>query len=171
MVPGASPPKITRVLAAVDFSSESAFAIETAAAVASAAGLTEIQAAHIYFDPAVARYEGYGAIIRGREQQSFDDFIAPLNLQGVSVQSIFQESSHVADALLRIAGTQKADLIVMGSRGMSPAASVLLGSESEHLLMHSPVPVLIVRRPGSRQGLLDLLLGREFPLKREPRFG
>jgi nucleotide-binding universal stress UspA family protein len=102
-------------------------------------------------------------VIRGRERHAFDDLVAPLNLRGVYVRPVYHESSHVADELLRIAESGKSDLIVMGSRGMSPAAAVLLGSESEHLLTHSTVPVLMVRRPGSRTSLLSTLLGRDFP--------
>jgi hypothetical protein len=63
------------------------------------------------------------------------------------------------------------DLVVMGSRGQSQSASILLGSESEGVMMESRIPVLIAKRPGERIGLLQALLDRKFALQEPPRFG
>ena len=58
-----------------------------------------------------------------------------------------------------------------GSRGQSRSASLLLGSESDHMLMETKIPVLIAKRRGERIGLLEALLGRDFHLQDSPRFG
>lgn len=50
-----------------------------------------------------------------------------------------------ADAILRVAETRGNDLIVMGSRGFGQLAGLLLGSQSQKVVMHAPCPVLIVR--------------------------
>ena len=49
-----------------------------------------------------------------------------------------------ADALLRVAGAQGADLVVLGSRGRGDLAAAVLGSTSHKVLNHAPCPVLIV---------------------------
>lgn len=50
-----------------------------------------------------------------------------------------------ADAILRVAETEKHDLIVMGSRGLGLFQELLLGSVSERVVRHAKIPVLIVR--------------------------
>ncbi len=48
-------------------------------------------------------------------------------------------------AILNVAEVRKVDLIIMGSRGVSALAGVLLGSVSQRVVTHAPCPVLIVR--------------------------
>lgn len=50
-----------------------------------------------------------------------------------------------ADAILRVAETRGSDLIVMGSRGLGQISGLLLGSQSQKVVMHAPCPVLIAR--------------------------
>lgn len=48
-------------------------------------------------------------------------------------------------AILATARKQKCDAIVMSSHGRGGVASLLLGSETQHVLAHSHLPVLVVR--------------------------
>ncbi|MCK9240981.1 universal stress protein [Desulfocurvus sp.] len=50
-----------------------------------------------------------------------------------------------AGAIVRYAGENGVDLIVMGSRGLSEIEGLLLGSVTHHVLHRCAVPVLIVR--------------------------
>ncbi|MDR7554588.1 MAG: universal stress protein [Armatimonadota bacterium] len=50
-------------------------------------------------------------------------------------------------AILEVAKEIGADLIVMGTHGRTGLAKVLFGSVAEHVVRHSPVPVLTVRQP------------------------
>jgi nucleotide-binding universal stress UspA family protein len=50
-----------------------------------------------------------------------------------------------AKAILERVERGEHDLVVMGSRGLGSAGSLLLGSVSRAVLAHSPVPVLIAR--------------------------
>ncbi len=49
------------------------------------------------------------------------------------------------DTILQVAAREKADLIVMGSRGLSPLETVVLGGVSHYVLHYAEIPVLIVR--------------------------
>lgn len=51
--------------------------------------------------------------------------------------------NHPSPALLHAA--EAADLLVVGSRGHGGFAGMVLGSVSEHVVAHSPCPVVVVR--------------------------
>jgi nucleotide-binding universal stress UspA family protein len=53
----------------------------------------------------------------------------------------------VSDIIVREAKKWKADLIVMGTHGRRGFNRMVLGSDAEAVLRHSPVPVLMVRSP------------------------
>jgi len=56
-----------------------------------------------------------------------------------------REIGHPVDMIVNVAGREKADLIVMGSRGLGGLESFLLGSVSDRVLHHAHCPVLIVK--------------------------
>lgn len=68
-----------------------------------------------------------------------------------------ETSTHPADALL--AAAKDADLLAVGSRGLTPIAAVLLGSTAEKLGARFPNPLLVYRDPGTRRGLIQSFLG------------
>lgn len=50
-----------------------------------------------------------------------------------------------ADAVLDYAGQMGADLIVIGSRGLSGLNEWVLGSVSHHVVQHARIPVLVIK--------------------------
>lgn len=55
------------------------------------------------------------------------------------------EALHPWEAIVDHAQTQGVDLIVMASHGRRGVAAMLLGSETQRVLIHSKLPVLVVR--------------------------
>jgi nucleotide-binding universal stress UspA family protein len=53
---------------------------------------------------------------------------------------------HPAEMIVRAAARQKADLIVMGSRGLTDVRAFLLGSVSRKVVMHADCPVLLIKK-------------------------
>jgi nucleotide-binding universal stress UspA family protein len=49
------------------------------------------------------------------------------------------------DSIVAAAESEKADLIVMGTRGRAGMERSILGSVSDHVIRHAPCPVLVVR--------------------------
>jgi nucleotide-binding universal stress UspA family protein len=171
MVPEDAPPSISNILVPVDFSARSADALRTAAAIAASRRLTFLTAIHVYFDEAVATYEGHQNVMRMKEELNFETFLSRIDLDDIEVRTHWEESSHVSDTILRIASETSADLIVMGTRGRSRSAGILLGSETDRVLAGASVPVLAIKRSGENLGFLEALLDRRFHRKDEAHFG
>jgi nucleotide-binding universal stress UspA family protein len=167
LIPEGAPARLDRILAAVDFSAASALALSVATALARHRGIGKCHALHVFFEDALG---GPGVGGEGRRLREFTEFASPLDLNDVDVRPIFAEGASVSPTIQRVAAADQADLIVMGTRGRSPAAAVLLGSESEQTLTESPIPVLVVKHRGERVGLLEILLDRDLRSRPVPRF-
>ena len=64
---------------------------------------------------------------------------------GVACESVHVTDEYPADAIMKIAKKRKCDLIFMASHGRRGLSGVLLGSETQKVLTHSNVPVLVYR--------------------------
>ena len=65
--------------------------------------------------------------------------------KGVVVKPVVVSSDLVAETLIKTALKTKADLIVMASHGRRGISRLLLGSETNHVLTHSSIPVLVIK--------------------------
>ena len=64
---------------------------------------------------------------------------------GVNAKAVIAKSDLVATAILAAAKKNKCDLIVMASHGRKGLSRILLGSETQQVLTHSSIPVLVLR--------------------------
>ena len=65
--------------------------------------------------------------------------------EGVTVKTVVAKSDLIAEAVIAAAKKHKCDLIVMASHGRKGIKRLLLGSETQHVLTHSHIPVLVLR--------------------------
>ena len=79
--------------------------------------------------------EGKAILAKGEET---------VKAQGLPVEARLRQGVP-AEELLRAAADEKADLIVLGSRGLSQVKAFLLGSVSDKVSHHAKCPTLIVR--------------------------
>jgi nucleotide-binding universal stress UspA family protein len=63
---------------------------------------------------------------------------------GISVQATIVEGR---PAMVLVEASERADLLVVGSRGHGEFAGMLLGSVSEHCVTNAHCPVLVLRAP------------------------
>ncbi len=65
--------------------------------------------------------------------------------RGVKALAITIQSDVVSDAIIATAKKYQCDLIVMASHGRKGVERLLLGSETQQVLTHSHIPVLVLR--------------------------
>jgi nucleotide-binding universal stress UspA family protein len=109
---------------------------------------SEVVVLHVY-EP-LERYlaiAGYAELLDKLEtvaQEVVNDTVEYLNKAGVTALGIVESDSSVARAILETARDEEVSLIVLGTRGPSKMADILLGDVSTEVLRHAPCPVLIV---------------------------
>ena len=64
---------------------------------------------------------------------------------GVPCQALTVEALHPWEAIIDHAKRMECDLLVMASHGRRGVSALLLGSETQKVLTHTKVPVLVVR--------------------------
>ncbi|WP_412985931.1 universal stress protein [Pontimicrobium sp. IMCC45349] len=138
-----------KIIVPIDFSEQSEFALKTAAKFAQKNN-AEVLALHML--------EMSDAILTSNDdveqeklifflelaKKRFEEFLEKEYLQGVNVTPIvkhFKVFSEVND----VAKEHDADLIVMGSHGVSGAKEFFVGSNTERVVRNAEVPVLVVK--------------------------
>ncbi|MFM1814678.1 MAG: hypothetical protein RLZ98_1373 [Pseudomonadota bacterium] len=64
---------------------------------------------------------------------------------GVVCETVFVEHDQPYQGVIDVANDKKCDLIVMASHGRRGVSALLLGSETQKVLTHSGIPVLVYR--------------------------
>ncbi|SFQ59603.1 Nucleotide-binding universal stress protein, UspA family [Variovorax sp. OK605] len=79
-----------------------------------------------------------------RAQMMLDGVRDRAQASGVRVQTTHVSSDLVAESIIAAAKKHHSDLIVMASHGRKGLQRLLLGSETQHVLTHSALPVLVL---------------------------
>ena len=78
-------------------------------------------------------------------QRLENEWSAPLKQAGIRYRTVFETGSRgPAATLIAVAKDEHADLIVTGSRGLGGFGELLLGSVSHQLVLHAPMPVVVI---------------------------
>ena len=86
-------------------------------------------------------FDAQDRIARQRVQAVVDAAVAA----GVSCDAHIVEALHPWEAIIDHARRMECDVVVMASHGRRGVSALLLGSETQKVLTHSKVPVLVVR--------------------------
>jgi len=144
-----------RILVATDGSTLSKKAVKSAIDLAALCG-AELVALKVvprypqsYFEGGIGRQPDQVGRVESQwadEGQSVVDAVKKTELtKGVTTKAITVKSDVVSDALLAAAKKHQCDLIVMASHGRKGIKRLLLGSETQHVLTHGNIPVLILK--------------------------
>jgi nucleotide-binding universal stress UspA family protein len=83
--------------------------------------------------------------IEDEERMLLDAALETAAAHGTVAETAFVAGYFPSDAIIRIAREQHCDLIVMASHGRRSISDFLMGSETQRVLAHATIPVLVVR--------------------------
>ena len=153
-----APKTVQPILVAVDFTPDSEAAVVWGCEYAGKIG-APIKVLHVVHDPADApghyRKEGEDFLqpMEDAAADMMEAFLAKLGSAHPDLAALASVDSILVKGIpytriLEVAKQESAQLIVMGSRGLTGLPHLMLGSKAERVVQLSPIPVTIVKANG-----------------------
>ena len=140
------------ILVPLDFSEHAAAVLDWAAHLAEE-HRSRIVLFHAYHLPVeFQQLEGaylppdFWANVKAEAEETLGRFAAEIRARGLEVDSVVAEG-YAATAIVDEVEKQNADLVVIGTHGLSGLKHLLLGSIAERVVQKAPCPVLTVKTP------------------------
>ncbi|MDQ3536989.1 MAG: universal stress protein, partial [Bacteroidota bacterium] len=164
LIPEAPYRKITNILVPVDFSQFSAVAIKLSLTILGQSGKVNCQ--HVYFVPSGYHKTGkdYNEFAKVMEINAIKDtkeFIKKYKLPKERLEFTYtlDENRDPADKIIGYGKRINTELILMGSKGRTEAASILLGSVAENVVnCNDFFPLLVLKKKNENLGFFDVIL-------------
>lgn len=153
-VPQTAQSQITKILVPIDFSKNSAKALQTAVELAAVCGGAKVVALNIFDIPTVNYYyigQNYGqftALILENAQNAYDIFMQKYEIDKTKVEAVFEENIYLSPAkhINEYARKHEVNFMIMGAKGHSAMEVFFYGSVTESLLTYNEdVPLLVIR--------------------------
>lgn len=146
--------RFERILLATDGSEPAKAAADVTASFARASR-AKVLVVHVWNLELRHRHDKWDVEMRSEARELIDRTVTRIRAAGVEVEGELEraDNQHVPDAIADVARQFDADLVVVGSRGLSDWQSlVVTPSISHQLLTALDCPVLVVREPSSVPG-------------------
>ncbi|WP_417867269.1 universal stress protein [Xanthomarina gelatinilytica] len=157
---------MNKIIVPIDFSEHSEYALEAAVKLAKGND-AEIIALHMLemsdsvLNSTDAEQQQKAVFFLKLAEKRFNEFLDKPYLKEANVTPLvkhFKVFSEVND----VAKDQGADLIVMGSHGTSGLSEIFIGSNTEKVVRHSEVPVLVLKHKFNKDHLKDVVFASDF---------
>jgi nucleotide-binding universal stress UspA family protein len=146
--------KFGRIVVAFDGSKDSVKAVQLACSIASKYQ-SNVTIVHVYSSPMIVFSAGAGMPMpdykdledaaKETGQKVLSQGVQVASQAGVKADGELLEAQSVVEALVDFSKNDNADLVVVGTRGMTGFKKLILGSVSSGLVGHAHCPVLVVR--------------------------
>ncbi|UII33880.1 universal stress protein [Fulvivirga ulvae] len=165
LIPENATDKITKILVPVDFSKTSSMALEEAVLIKKATG-AQIILHNSYRVPSGYHLSGksyheFGEIMKSNAYEDAVEFLqrSELRASDVEIQLTLDENDDPAELSYALAEEKNADLIIIGSKGRTGLASILLGSVADKMIRYdSKIPLMVVKDKKANLDFLQALL-------------
>ncbi|HET6370904.1 MAG TPA: universal stress protein [Nitrospiria bacterium] len=136
------------ILIPTDFSELSKNAVDIGIAIADALSARVILLHSINMpddmDELSAAYNDYYAYVRDQASGGLEELMREIEAQGIKTKmELVWGIPH--EEIVKIARSEKVDMIVMGTHGRTGWDRLLMGSQAEHVVRTAPCPVITVK--------------------------
>lgn len=168
-VPEMYEPRLRRVVVSVDFSQYSEMAMDRVLHSALSKKEVQVVCLHVYKVPSGyitlgMSYEAFDERMRGFAQEKYEQMMErfpELKNRAELVLVRQGEQDDIGELVVMEAKRARADMLVIGAKGMSAAALFVIGSVTEKVLRHDlDIPLLVFKNKDEEIGFLDALLNR-----------
>lgn len=164
------------IIVPIDFSEHSEYALNAAAILAKeqnakilALHMLELSTVHAYGEETQSKHIERALFYTKLAEKKFDEFLQKDYLQGVSVTPLIRHFK-VFSELGEVASENDADLVVMGSKGSSGLSEFFIGSNTEKVVRHSEIPVLVVKSKPINWDVKKVVFASDFSEEAIPSF-
>lgn len=151
-----------KILIPTDFSDHNHIIYEFAELISDNLG-AELVPMHIYevphgYSKTGKSFEEFSEIMKENSRADFKKFVSKHNHPELTCEMILSENGDHGTLIIDFARKINADMILLGSRGRTPSAAMLLGSTAEKLIhVNKYLPMLIFKKKGETMGFFDAL--------------
>lgn len=151
----------SKIMVPIDFSAHSVIALECAQAIAQDPGA--VKCVHLYEVPAGYTKTGksfkeFSEIMLQNAKNDYKKFLSKNHLPEFDCEFILKKEDNKAKDFLEVAYKNNLDFIIIGSRGRTDSANLLIGSVAEKLIhQNNKIPMLVLKKKGENMDFLEAL--------------
>src|SRR5688572_14528814 len=150
-----------RILLPTDGSEDAVRATEAASDLARRRG-AELHVVHVWqevrgFDHDVVKRE-----LRRQGQEILDQQVERIKASGGEVEKAYLRKGRTSNEVIALCKEIDAGLLVVGSRGLGTVRRILMGSQSEEIVHHAQIPVLVLTGAQDFWPPARIVIGEDF---------
>jgi nucleotide-binding universal stress UspA family protein len=132
-----------RILLPTDGSEDAIRATDAASDLARTCG-AELHVVHVWHDVRGFAHDFVKRELRRQGQEILDEQVERIRASGGEVTKAHLRRGRTSNEVIALCKEIDADLLVVGSRGLGTVRRILMGSQSEEIVHHAQVPVLVL---------------------------
>ncbi|MFO7823385.1 MAG: universal stress protein [Cyclobacterium sp.] len=156
------PLKIKNIFLPIDFSDHSRVSILLAREIAEITGAI-IQCCHLYevpkgYSKTGKSFDEFSGIMLENAKEDYSKFLGKNKFPELPCTFILKQKKDEADNIMKQAKLNQSDLLIIGSRGRTKSAALLLGSVAEKLVnSNHEIPMLVMKEEGENMNFFEAL--------------
>jgi nucleotide-binding universal stress UspA family protein len=150
-----------RILLPTDGSKDAVRAAEAASDLAKRSG-AELHVVHVWHDVRGFAHDFVKRELRRQGQEILDEQVKKIRASGVEVTKAYLRRGRTSNEVIALSKEIDADLLVVGSRGLGTVRRILMGSQSEEIVHHAQVPVLVLTGAEDFWPPARIIIGEDF---------